>query len=157
MAGCCVASCPTPPQLLVTLPPPVWWCLHLSTSCPSATFHCAPHLLWCGCLSSTPAVCRVTSLYTATSCLPAPPPLIVPPPLIALLSCLLSSCLSRCLSSHQCLQSASASDSRCASPLVAPPLCLSSTLAGCRVASPHDGTLRLPAPMPPRNFLQAMG
>jgi hypothetical protein len=43
------------------------------------------------------------------------------------------------------------------SPLVAPLLCLSSTLAGCCVASTHDGASRLPVPLPLRNSLQAVG
>ncbi len=38
-------------------------------------------------------------------------------------------------------------------PLFAPLSCLSSNLAGCRVAFPHDGASSLPAPLPPRNSL----
>jgi hypothetical protein len=41
--------------------------------------------------------------------------------------------------------------------VVAPLLCLSSTLAGCRVASPHNSTLRLTASLPQRNSFQAVG
>ncbi len=108
------------------------------------------------------------------SCLPrlfVMSPLIMPPPPVCLrlhlslhhrlsLHPSRASCLACCsIASHH-------ADATCLlalltlvmpSPLVAPLLCLSSTLACCCVASSHDGASHLPAPLPPKNSLQAMG
>ena len=56
--GCSVTSCPLPPQLRVTPPPPVRrrLCLHRT-----------PLHLWCGRLSSAPAACHVISYHAFAS------------------------------------------------------------------------------------------
>jgi hypothetical protein len=98
-------------------------------------------------------------------------PLVMPPPPICLHLCLslhlhLSLCPSRvskpagyCVASHHANASHLPALLTLVSPLslVAPLLCLLSTLAGCHVASPHDGAFCLPASLPPRNSLQALG
>ncbi len=128
--------------LLLVMPPPLVVPLFFSGALPS----CPPQLL-------------VMS------------PLVMPPPLVRLhLSFSLHHCFSSCPSCVSCPAGCCvASHHADAShlmvplaliaplPLVVPLLCLSSTLAGCRVASPHDGALCLPAPLPPRKSLQAMG
>ncbi len=47
LAGCHVASCPPPPQLLIMSLPPFRQCLHLSTSHCASASRCVPLLFWC--------------------------------------------------------------------------------------------------------------
>jgi hypothetical protein len=135
------------PLLLPPLPS-VRLCLRLSLHCClSPRPSCASYL----------AGCCVTSCHAAVSRPPAPLPLIASPPLTTPLS---ASWLAGCFvtSHHVDAFHPPAPPTLIASlPLVAPLLCLLSTPAGCCVDSPYDGTLRLPAPLPPKNSLQAMG
>jgi hypothetical protein len=93
-------------------------------------------------------------------------PLITLPPPVCLhlcfsLHCRLSFCPSHascpagcCVASHHAVASCLPMPLTLValSPLVAPLLCLLSTLAGCCVASSHDGASHLPAPLPTMDY-----
>jgi hypothetical protein len=154
------------PRLVVVLPL-VLRCLSFS-SChrlPSGGAYTCPHLV------APPPL--LVSLFFSGVVASRPPRLFFVSPLLTPLPTI---CLRLCLSLHHCLSLCSS----CAScpagcciaphyanascllaiptlvellPLVAPLSCLLSTLAGCCVASPHDGATHLPAPLPPKNSL----
>jgi hypothetical protein len=122
----------------------------------TASRHATLHL-WCGRSLSAPAVCHVTSCHASSTSLHTAASQCAPLlPLVWLVVTVAPSpatCLAGCrVASHHAIRRRL----HLLSYLILPLLSLSSVLAGRRVTSHHDGPFRLPAPLPPRNFVQAM-